>query len=278
MLAAGARICDALAEKNTGKAITNEKRANNFVLYLNTALKGAGIRQINETDSIKEIMSLMLTIGALNQLKSEGRLPSDFYAFSNQFFTYAPKNSTFAEANKNDDGKYHVCYISGEKYRVELPSRLVDRRGNPITNKQGEELTPKNARNYAFSTTLDNVSELVFDAGRKEYVVTIKDISKWFAMPMVSNEDGWCKMVLGKDGVLVGFAEGTSNNFVIVNETNWLSVLVRGEDVYWPGGRDGTMVLHKFVSAHHDFYVRFGVVINADNIKLDAALQTTAKV
>ncbi len=168
---------------------------------------------------------LISTLGTLDRLKRNGEYSGA--RFSNQWLSYAPKNTTFREANRKDDGKYHVSVDpnTGETHRIELPKTLI--------GLDGKELTVADAKNLAPSLVLDGrtIIEVEFNpkVGEKgEYLYMVSDPSAWFALGMPKTED-WFNMNLDANGVLKGFTDGDSIYFVRADGVNWNVLLARGD-------------------------------------------------
>ena len=168
----------------------------------------------------------ILTIGTLDRLRKNGEHLEYFPARSNQWLSFAPKNTTFREANRKDDGKYNVSTDpnTGETHRIELPKTLID--------TDGKEITVADAKNLAPSLVLDGktIVEVEFNpkVGEKgEHLYTVNNPSAWFAIGMPKN-DAWFNMDLDANGVLKGFTDGDSIYFVRADGVNWNGLLARG--------------------------------------------------
>ena len=247
-----------------------------FVRSLNAALEGAGMKGVCASDPIGNLMSSMPAIGALGGMVRNRNLRVAFPAASSQLLAYAPENMTFEQANPADGGKYFVYCAQGEKYRLELPPALVDSCGNPLTGRKGEPLTPKNARNYAFSITLGDIAGLAFDNGRQETILLAKGIKLWFAMPMPRSIIGFARVEpqCGRNGVLAGLREegapGESGinfymlcNFFNPGEKNWLGLPAIGS-------LTDPLRLRMSITANHGPLDRLGGLATAEG--MDAPL------
>jgi len=253
-LRTGKRICD---------AINDQVRAKKFVSDLNTGLKEAGIPAVSVAAPIKEFMQRMLTIGTLDEIwRNEGcrNLGSDIIyrrdergsyiprvVSSNQLFASVPRDMTFAEANKSDNGKYHVSVdaATGEKYRIELPPILVDQFGSEVGSVKNKE-----TKNYAISTKFDNISEIMFDTTRGENIILVRDISKWFAVELTPKNDESCFTMILDKGVFKGFAGlgrddvwsagiADVSNYLLWNDNaNWLGAPAIMAWGYYVGNSD----------------------------------------
>lgn len=168
---------------------------------------------------------LISSIETLDRLKRNGEYSGA--RFSNQWLSYAPKNTTFREANRKDDGKYHVSVDSttGETHRIELPKTLI--------GLDGKELTVADAKNLAPSLALDGklIIEVEFNPkiGEKgEFLYTVNNPSAWFGIAM-PKADAWFNMVVGTNGVLKGFQKGDGIYFVRADGVNWNGLLADGD-------------------------------------------------